>query len=198
MKLMTLKSNDFVDYFDVNEFEPAVVFSERNWCGLRAMRAKHLTNLDIDFGMLFSKHNPRIHSSDWRYSVLDHHGYVGVASYHMWNTKDGFIYDGQKQSKLVGYNLTDVDQEVMMIDASSLEPLMRGLTYNKQEKIIKFFKKSLFAASRYGIQNVYFRGFSWDSITGQLIVKKTFAENLPMYELRVNQYFSKYGAPVNK
>jgi len=197
MKLMTLKSNDFVDYFDVNEFEPNCVFNETNWCGLRAHRAKQLTNLETDFGMLFSKFDPIKHSN-WQYSQLEYHGYCLDSSFHIWNKSEGCIYDGQKQAKINDWNLVDVDQEVAVVDGSSLALLFRNFNYKNQDKVFKFFKKALFNASRYGIQNLYVRGIAWNPHTGLLMTTRNYNENVPIYEQRVNQYFSKYGAPVNK
>jgi hypothetical protein len=195
MKLMTLKSNDFVDYFDVNEFENTsrVEYSPKNWCGLRSTRVKQLTNMDMDFGMVFSKQNNLMHKN-WQHSALDFHGYIDVCSIHVWNTQGDFLYDSQNQSKLCNFNLVGIGEEVGVVDASSMNELFRKWNPKNQDKVLKFFKKSLFNASRYGIQNVYFRGFCWETLKGAYFPPSTMKGNYEDWDVLVNQYFSKYSA----
>lgn len=199
MKLMTLKSNDFVDYFDVNEFEQLspIKYTPKNWCGLRSTRVKQLTNLGMNWGMVFSKKDPLIHTN-WKHSYLDFHGYVEVCSIHVWNTQGDFLYDSHKQGELCDFALTDIGEEVMVVDASSLQLLQKRWTPKNQDKVFKFFKKALYNASRYGIQNVYFQSFSWDTLNGSAHDTKTMMENFEIWNGNVNQYFSKYAASVKK
>jgi hypothetical protein len=83
---------------------------------------------------------------------------------------------------------------VGVVDASSMNELFRKWNPKNQDKVLKFFKKSLFNASRYGIQNVYFRGFCWETLKGAYFSPSTMKGNYEDWDVLVNQYFSKYSA----
>jgi len=192
MKIMTLRSNDFVPYFDVNPYHPAniknVVIDETDNCAYRTTRAADVAGLEIGWGMLFTNYNGRWNPKEP--NVLAHHGFGVDSSFHMWNKQDNFLYDSPFQAKTNGWGLTEIGNEVMVFSAYHLQKNLKNYTIKSQTQIIKELKKVQHQAKMYGIKNLYIEGFSWNPFSGQCQTDRIMKENISLVRETNNRYFS--------
>jgi hypothetical protein len=192
MKLMTLRSNDFVPYFDVNPYHSAdsknLRVSETNNCAYRTLRAADVAGLEIGWGMLFTNYNGRWNPIES--NPLQHHGFGIDCPFHIWNKQDNFLYDSPFQAKNSGWGFSEIGSEVMVFSANHLQKKMNYHTPKSEQQVLNELKKAQYQAKMYGVKNLYVEGFSWNPWTGAFHTDKIIKENLLLAKETNRKYFS--------
>lgn len=187
MEQMTLQSNDFVPYFEYYGEMGDLHGTDGN-CASRSARAAQIANLDLDFGMVF-RYMPHIKSTN----PLTKYGFMCLFAYHVWNTKNGKLYDSNEQRRAIWGDdddiLYNVGEKALVYDASHLNKLLVMNTPKSQKMVCKAIYDAQLKAAMKGYRNLYIAGFAWNPTTGTYMSVEDWNEEMDIIEQKVSSMF---------
>jgi hypothetical protein len=189
--IQTIKSSD--KYYKFKDYGADHIDSTNN-CAYRSLEVSYLTNLGIDWGMVFVNKNVIKNPLELVNNELDFYNYFSSYTYHCWNFNNENIFDSQFQvdelckedSVRFTYNKPIVGSSAVVFDIEHLGKI-RPNTSVKQKMFRKEIRNYLYKGSKTGADFIYLSGCSWDGRTGLFIPdNKEWNLEMDLVEKRVN------------
>ena len=191
--IQTIKSSD--KYYKFIDYGADHIDSTSN-CAYRSLEVSNLTNLGIDWGMVFVNRNILKNSPEIPKEKSESYNYVNTFTYHVWNFNDENIFDSQFQiDELVKeghlrheFNQPLIGSSAVVIDASYLGTIVPN-TPSKRKLFRKELRNYLYKGSKTGADIIYLSGCAWDGSIGLFIGNdKEWNEEMDLVELRINNF----------
>jgi hypothetical protein len=190
--IQTIKSSD--KYYEFKDYGCGVESISN--CAYRSLEVSNLTNLSIDWGMVYVNKNiiekPHLLIDEG----FDFYNYYRMYTYHCWNFNNENIFDSQFQvdeiSKKGGvrftYNQSFVGSSAVVFDIEHLGKIIPN-TKERQKMFRKEVRNYIYKGSKTGADFIYLSGCCWDNREGFFLANnKEWNEEMDIVERKINNY----------